>query len=339
MPLSYYSNSVAATQSSPVVTESRNPAPYRANVMHVDETCAGQRLDNFLLSRLKGVPRSHVYRLIRSGQVRVNSGRARPSRRLATGDQVRIPPLRRSVPQRPVVDARSTQWLNKRILYEDQRLLVIDKPAGLAVHGGSGVSLGLIETLRAARPEAPYLELAHRLDRSTSGCLLVAKKRSALRVLHDFLRTGAVDKHYLALLRGRWERGDQVIETPLKTTHRRDGERVVVVDPDGKPAVSEFRPSQFFAGKASLMTVRIATGRTHQIRVQAAALDHPVGGDDRYGDPRFNRELKKLGLRRLFLHAQSLSFTWPGSDQEQTFSAPLPAELRDVLDRLPAAKG
>ena len=306
----------------------------RANVLEVDEACAGQRLDNFLLARLKGVPRSHVYRLIRSGQVRVNSGRARPSRRLAAGDRVRIPPVRLGAPGRTAVDEESVQWVNDRVLYEDQRLLVVDKPSGQAVHGGSGVSLGLIEALRAARPNAPYLELAHRLDRSTSGCLLVAKKRSALRVLHEFLRTDAIEKRYLALLRGPWDLGTQVLETPLKTTHRRDGERFVIVDPAGKLAISEFRPVEFFGPLATLLAVRIHTGRTHQIRVQAAAASHPVAGDERYGDPRFNQELTALGLTRLFLHAQSVSFTWPGSEQEQSFSAPLPGDLRSVLERL-----
>ncbi len=313
--------------------EDARPAAVQARILPVEEECAGQRLDNFLLSRLKGVPRSHVYRLIRSGQVRVNSGRAKPSRRLAPGDRVRVPPLRLSPPSRPVA-AASVQWINDRILHEDQRLMVIDKPAGLAVHGGSGVSLGLIETLRAARPESPYLELAHRLDRSTSGCILIAKKRSALRVLHEFLRTDAIDKHYLALLQGPWDLGKRTFETPLRTTHRRDGERFVVVDPQGKLAVSEFAPVEFFGPRATLMTVQIRTGRTHQIRVQAAAAGHPVAGDERYGDRRFNSQLKRIGLQRLFLHAQSLSLTWPGSEQEQTFNAPLPAELVAVLERL-----
>jgi 23S rRNA pseudouridine955/2504/2580 synthase len=308
--------------------------PTRVSMLEVDPESEGQRLDNFLLRRLKGVPRSHVYRLIRSGQVRVNRGRAKPSRRLASGDQVRVPPVRLSRASTGAVDERSVAWIQERILHEDQRLLVLDKPSGLAVHGGSGISLGLIETLRAARPDSPYLELAHRLDRSTSGIVLVAKRRSALRVLHEFLRTDAIDKHYLALLRGPWDRGTQLIETPLKTTHRRDGERYVVVHPDGRLAVSEFKPVEFFGAQATLMAVQIRTGRTHQIRVQAAAMTHPVAGDERYGDPRFNRAMRQLGLKRLFLHAQSVSFTWPGSEQEQTFSAPLPGELTEVLARL-----
>ena len=303
-------------------------------MLEVDPDCAGQRLDNFLLRRLKGVPRSHVYRLIRSGQVRVNSGRAKPSRRLACGDQVRVPPVRLPTAPAKPPDHDSVAWIERHILHEDQRVLVIDKPAGLAVHGGSGISLGLIETLRAARPDSPYLELAHRLDRSTSGCLLVAKKRSALRILHEFLRTDAVDKNYLALVRGPWDLGTQVFETALKTTHRRNGERFVIVHPDGKLAVSEFKPVEFFGSLATLMSVEIRTGRTHQIRVQAAAATHPTAGDERYGDARFNEQMNRLGLRRLFLHAQSMSFVWPGSEQEQTFTAPLPKELTDVLNRL-----
>jgi 23S rRNA pseudouridine955/2504/2580 synthase len=235
---------------------------------------------------------------------------------------------------REAVDPESVNWIEQRIVHEDPRILVIDKPSGLAVHGGSGISVGLIETLRAARPASPYLELVHRLDRSTSGCLIVAKKRSALRVLHEYLRNGAIQKHYLALVRGPWDRGTQTIETNLKTTHRRDGERFVVTHPDGKAAISQFAPVEFFGPLATLMTVDIRTGRTHQIRVQAAAVDHPIAGDERYGDPEYNRSMSRLGLQRLFLHAQSLSFTWPGSEQEETFSVPLPADLNDVLGRL-----
>ena len=311
--------------------------PSRVSLIEVEPDSDGQRLDNFLLRRLKGVPRSHVYRLIRSGQVRINGGRARPSRRLTAGDQVRVPPVRLGAERAGPADRDAVAWIEQRILHEDARLLVVDKPSGLAVHGGSGISLGLIETLRAARPDSPSLELAHRLDRSTSGCVLVAKKRSALRVLHEFLRSDAIDKHYLALVAGPWDRGTELLETPLKTTHRRDGERFVVVHPEGKLAVSEFKPVEFFGPRATLMSVQIRTGRTHQIRVQAAAVGQPLAGDDRYGDPAFNRAMKKLGLKRLFLHAQSISLTWPGSEQEQTFTAPLPPELVDVLQKLASA--
>jgi 23S rRNA pseudouridine955/2504/2580 synthase len=298
----------------------------------VDEASAGQRLDNFLLGALKGVPRSHVYRLIRSGQVRVNSGRSTPSYRLKVGDRVRVPPVaQRSAAPRPLDGGY--EWLAERIVHEDARLIVLDKPAGLAVHGGSGVSLGAIEGLRALRPELKQLELVHRLDRATSGCLLVAKRRSALRALHALLREGRVDKRYLALVRGRWPQAVIDVDVPL-TTRRATGEARVEVDPDGKPAHTSFHLLEAFGRFASLVEVSTATGRTHQIRVHAAHSGHPLAGDDRYGDPQFNDRLTELGLRRMFLHAHAIGFTWPEDDEEFSVSVPLPAELKQVLDRL-----
>ena len=302
----------------------------------IEAEIAGQRLDNYLLSALRGVPRSHVYRLIRSGQVRVNSGRAQPSYRLKAGDRVRIPPVASGSTAAPSVADDGLAWLNERIVYEDERLLVLDKPAGLAVHGGSGVSLGCIEALRALRPQAKELELAHRLDRSTSGCLLVAKRRSALRTLHALLRESAVDKRYLALVKGRWPQGTTEIDAPLRT-RRTATEHHVQIDSTGKLARSSFRLIEPLGARASFVEVAIATGRTHQIRVHAAHLGHPVAGDERYGDRQFNGTLAELGLRRMFLHAHSVAFRWPDTGEVFSVSVPLPPELASVLTALEEA--
>jgi 23S rRNA pseudouridine955/2504/2580 synthase len=300
----------------------------------IDAERAGQRLDNFLLGELKGVPRSHVYRLIRSGQVRVNSGRATPSYRLQPGDRVRVPPVGQRPSAVPVATADRLDWLAERIIYEDARVLVIDKPAGLAVHGGSSISLGLIEALRLLRPTSKDLELAHRLDRGTSGCLLLAKRRSTLRVVHELLREGRVDKRYLTLVKGAWAEHDHEIDAPL-VTRRVGGEARVKVDPSGKDARSTFRLTQRFGKTATLLEVSIDTGRTHQIRVHAAHAGHPVAGDERYGDKDFNDYLKSsFGLTRMFLHSHSLSFDWPDSGEPFAASAPLPDDLKAVLTAL-----
>jgi 23S rRNA pseudouridine955/2504/2580 synthase len=301
----------------------------------IDAERAGQRLDNYLLGELKGVPRSHVYRLIRSGQVRVNSGRTSPSYRLQAGDRVRVPPVGVRPPAELTATPDRLEWLNERILYEDTKLLVLDKPAGLAVHGGSNVSLGCIEALRLLRPQSKDLELAHRLDRGTSGCLLLAKRRSALRVLHELLREGEVDKRYLALVQGRWPDSKSKIDAPL-VTRRVGGEARVKVDDAGKEARSTFRVVDRFGKTASLLEVSIDTGRTHQIRVHAAHAGHPVAGDERYGDKDFNEYLKAFGLTRMFLHAHALSFDWPDTGEPFAASAPLPAELKAVLTALEA---
>jgi 23S rRNA pseudouridine955/2504/2580 synthase len=299
----------------------------------IDQDTAGQRLDNFLLNQLKGVPRSHVYQLIRSGQVRVNSGRTQPRYRLKAGDSVRIPPVRQRQTPKIAEPGLGLAWLAERIVFEDDRLLVVDKPAGLAVHGGSGLDFGLIEGLRSLRPAAKTLELVHRLDRGTSGCIMVAKKRSALRRLHALLREGAVTKRYLVLVRGRWQHGAIEVETPL-TVGRDGGGARVKPDPDGKPSVSRFRLVSEHGVLASLLEAEIGTGRTHQIRVHLASLEHPVAGDERYGDAAFNADCAARGLKRLFLHAQLIAFTWPDSDEEFLVSVPLPEELKVVLDRL-----
>lgn len=308
---------------------SKHGARYRL----VEPDAAGQRLDNYLLGCLKGVPRSHVYRLIRSGQVRVNSGRVGARYRLQTGDRVRIPPvaMRPSVPPAEAPDR--VAWLADRIIHEDARLLVIDKPAGLAVHGGSGVRQGCIEALRVLRPDLRNVELVHRLDRGTSGCLLVAKRRSALRTLHRLLREGGIEKRYLTLVKGTWQRGVVPVDLAL-TADRRPGEIRVKVDPEGKPARSVFRLIEAYRAKASYLEVILPTGRTHQIRVHAAHLEHPVAGDERYGDARFNADMSGFGLHRMFLHAHALAFTWPDSGEEFSISAPLPPDLAAVLAAL-----
>jgi 23S rRNA pseudouridine955/2504/2580 synthase len=302
----------------------------------IEAGCEGQRLDNFLLRELSGVPRSRVYRLLRKGEVRVNGRRKQADYRLAVGDEVRLPPLReaetREEGRRRVPDTL-LKAVRDAIVHEDERLLVLDKPAGLAVHGGSGLAFGGIEALRALRPDEP-LELVHRLDRETSGCLLVARTRAALRAAHALLREGAVEKHYTALLAGRWRLGRKTIDAPVLTNVREGGERTVRVHRAGKIAVSEFRPLECYREVATLVDVSIRTGRTHQIRVHAAFAGHPVAGDEKYGDRDCNARLRSLGLRRMFLHASSVAFCWPDTGVEFRAHAPLPSELEAVLANL-----
>jgi 23S rRNA pseudouridine955/2504/2580 synthase len=319
------------------LSDDRKDAPTRVEYWEVEADAAGQRLDNYLMSRLKGVPRTRIYRLLRKGEVRVNKGRSTPSYRVQAGDRLRIPPIRRTVadPASPP-PAAVRRRLADRILFEDERLLVVDKPSGMAVHGGSGLSFGVIEALRAVRPGDRYLELVHRLDRETSGCLLVARRRSYLRSLHSLLRQGRVEKRYLALVRGQWHLGTRTLKDRVRTQSRKGGERHVTVAEEGKEAISRFSPVEIFSN-ASLVEVQLMTGRTHQIRVQAAAAGHPLAGDDRYGDPAFNRQMKRAGLVRMFLHASSLSFEDPVNGELRSFSAPLPDELRGVLDALEPA--
>ncbi|HET6654683.1 MAG TPA: RluA family pseudouridine synthase [Gammaproteobacteria bacterium] len=294
---------------------------------------AGQRVDNFLFRELKGVPKGHVYRLLRTGQVRVNGGRVKPTSRLQAGDDIRIPPVKQASAKPGVPAGQDLRWLADCIIYEDDSLLVLNKPAGLAVHGGSGLSLGAIEALRALRPQAPYLELVHRLDRETSGCLLIAKRRSRLRAMHELLRNGQVEKKYLALLSGHLNDAGAV-NAPLRKHPVAGGERRVHVDEEsGKAAETHFKPLTNYSG-GTLVEARIVTGRTHQIRVHAAHLGHPVAGDEKYGEHETNREWRGLGLKRMFLHAASIGFTAPWNDVPLAFNAPLDEELRGVLDRL-----
>lgn len=312
--------------------------------VQVDPEHSGQRLDNFLISQLKGVPKTHIYRLLRRGEVRINKGRSRADYRIQQGDIVRIPPVRtaqsQARQQAAATDPGQYEWLESRILYEDEAFLAVDKPAGLAVHGGSGVSLGLIEILRRLRPHARFLELVHRLDRETSGCLLVAKKRAVLLRLHAMLREGEIDKHYLALVAGRWSGKARTVSAPLLKSQLHSGERRVDVTESGKESASRFIPRQRYgeteglAPAATLVEIELLTGRTHQARVHAAHVGHPIAGDDKYGDREFNAAMRGAGLRRLFLHAARLDFAHPVDGRKLTLEAPLPAELAEVLERL-----
>jgi 23S rRNA pseudouridine955/2504/2580 synthase len=305
----------------------------------VGEEAAGQRIDNFLLRILKGVPKSHVYRILRSGEVRVNSGRVGPEVRLAADDVVRIPPVRTGERPAPSVRTGSTRVLPGRsfrpaILFEDDWLIGVDKPAGLAVHGGSGISLGLIEQLRASRPQAPFLELVHRLDRDTSGVLLVAKKRSALTSLHAQLRNGEVDKRYLVLVRGPWRNAERIVDVPLHKFSTREGERRVRVEARGRHATTIFRLERGWPSHEpplALLEAELKTGRTHQIRVHLAHLGHVLAGDDKYGDFAWNRRLASEGLKRMFLHARLVTFTHPASGEVVRIESPLPGDLTQFI--------
>ena len=313
---------------------SRADAP-RVRFVEIDPEGAGQRIDNFLLATLKGVPKSRVYRMLRKGEVRVNKGRVKATYRLAAGDSVRIPPVRvAEAGDRLPPGERLLKRIESSILLEEKGFLVINKPSGIAVHGGSGISHGVIEALRALRPEAPFLELVHRLDRDTSGCLIIAKRRSVLRELHRLLREDGMDKRYLALVKGEWRGGERRVTAPLRKNTLKSGERVVVVDPaEGKSALSLFRPVNRFRG-ATLVEVTLKTGRTHQIRVHTASMGQPIAGDEKYGDDAFSGQMRKLGLKRLFLHAHSLAFRLPGVEEEIRVSAPLDEELTAVLNKL-----
>jgi len=299
----------------------------RATILEVGEESAAQRIDNFLLRRLKGVPKSHVYRVLRSGEVRVNSGRVKPDYRLQHGDRIRVPPVR--VADRTAKPAARPQEFP--VVFEDPALLVIDKPAGVAVHGGSGVSFGVIESLRAARPEAKMLELAHRLDRDTSGLLVVAKKRSALVELHRMLRDGEVEKVYVAIVKGVPAKKQFDIRESLHKHVTASGERRVSVKEDGVSAVTKVRMLQK-SGNFSLLEVRLMTGRTHQIRVHLAHAGHPVLGDDKYGDFELNRALARQGVKRLMLHARRLAFRHPLEGKPIRVESGLPDDLERFCD-------
>jgi len=300
-------------------------------LLEVDEESVAQRIDNYLLRRLKGVPKSHVYQVLRSGQVRVNSARVRPDYRLRAGDRVRIPPVRSAtraaVPRRAAAaEARALP-----IVFEDAALLVLDKPAGVAVHGGSGLSFGAIEALRSARPEAKLLELAHRLDRDTSGLLVVAKKRSALVALHRMLRDGEVRKDYVALVKGRWQGGPREIRAPLHKSVTRTGERRVAVRSDGVAAATRVRPRSV-SPRVSVLELELLTGRTHQIRVHLAHVGHPIVGDAKYGDFAFNRSMAQQGVRRLCLHACRLELAHPLTGAQLQLESPIPPEMQAAID-------
>ena len=304
-----------------------------AVMLEVGDEAAGQRVDNFLLKIAKGVPKSHVYRILRSGEVRVNKGRIGADYRLQIGDLVRVPPIR--IAERP--EQAHVPGREFDLAYEDEALIVVDKPAGVAVHGGSGVSFGVIEQLRRARPQAKFLELAHRLDRETSGLLIVAKKRAALVKMHDMFRDGEIGKRYLALVKGRWLNSQQHVKLPLYKYLTEGGERRVrvtdVADADGKAAHSIVRLVSRWQN-FSLVEVELKTGRTHQIRVHLAHLGFPLAGDDKYGDFALNRELQKTGLKRMFLHSAKLALAHPISGATLALESPLPAELAAFVAKL-----
>jgi len=290
-----------------------------------------QRLDNFLLSQLKGVPKSRIYKLLRSGQVRVNKGRKKPGYRLQSGDEVRIPPVRMTEKSSELAPGYLLDSVEQNLLLEDESILVINKPAGLAVHSGSNIPFGVIEILRQLRPEADMLELVHRLDRDTSGCLVIAKTRPALTRLHElFRRERAMEKIYRAVLAGRWQGGERLVDAPLRKNTLQGGERMVCVDPEGKPAQSLFTPLDYY-NKATYAEITLYTGRTHQIRVHAAHEGHAVGGDPKYGDKTFNQYLKNNNLKRMFLHAYRLRFEL---DRPYDLVAPLDPDWHRLLTLL-----
>ncbi|PSJ48208.1 23S rRNA pseudouridine(955/2504/2580) synthase RluC [Zobellella endophytica] len=295
----------------------------------------GQRIDNFLRTQLKGVPKSLIYRILRKGEVRVNKKRIKPEYKLLTGDVIRVPPVRVAEREQALPSARldKVQALDAAILYEDDALIVLNKPAGTAVHGGSGLSFGVIEGLRALRPEARFLELVHRLDRDTSGILLVAKKRSMLKSLHEQLREKTMDKHYLALVRGQWQAHQKAVTAPLKKNVLASGERIVRIDKEGKPSETRFRIVRRYR-EATLVEASPVTGRTHQIRVHTLHAGHPIAGDNKYGDTQFDEQMRELGLGRLFLHACRIRFYHPRLEQTMTLEAPLEPSLQRLLDKL-----
>jgi 23S rRNA pseudouridine955/2504/2580 synthase len=324
----------------PPSSQTENRPALAAQFVTIADEEAGQRIDNYLLRVCKGVPKSHIYRILRSGEVRVNKGRIDQLYRLAAGDVVRIPPIR--LAERATDDAH-VPGIEFPIVHEDSHLLVIDKPAGVAVHGGSGVSYGVIEQLRAARPQAKFLELVHRLDRETSGLLLIAKKRSALTNLHDQMRAGTTDKRYYALVAGDWKNARQHIRLPLHKYNTAEGEKRVVVQAGGQEAHTIFNLQRKWAHFA-LLEAELKTGRTHQIRVHLASSGFPIAGDEKYGDFALNKQLQKANdergaLRRMFLHAHRITFAHPETDQPLTLSAPLPAECERFLVSLGPSVG
>ncbi|MEO0998579.1 MAG: RluA family pseudouridine synthase [Pseudomonadota bacterium] len=297
----------------------------------VDAGSAGQRIDNFVAAELKGVPRGRIYRALRRGEVRLNGGRVKQTVRVAAGDTVRLPPVTVEPRQAARPGAAMSDALRAAIVFEDKRVLVINKPSGMAVHGGSGVSSGVVEALRTMAPEWRDVGLVHRLDRETSGCLVLAKRRSALRELHAAFREGRVSKRYLAGSVGHWPHGTMTVDAPLEVRHRQGGERHVVVAESGKPAATRFAPQAFYDG-FTVLSAEPVTGRTHQIRVHALAAGHALALDERYGDPDDNERLRGKGLKRLFLHAQSIAFA-DASGNERLFTAPLPDDLARFVDR------
>lgn len=314
-----------------------SPPTSGVQLLEVAPELAGQRIDNFLITALKGVPRTLVYRILRKGEVRVNKGRIKPEYKLQAGDIVRVPPLRLPERDAPVPVAQGLlQRLEAAIVYEDKGLIILNKPAGIAVHGGSGLSFGVIEAFRQLRPDAKELELVHRLDRDTSGLLMIAKKRSMLRHLHEALRGDGVDKRYMALVRGHWPTRTKQVNAPLLKSNLRSGERMVEVNPEGKEALTMFKVLRRFGDFATLVEARPVTGRTHQIRVHTLHAGHCIAGDAKYGDETFTRELRDLGGKRLFLHAYALSLTLPDGSP-LSVEAPVDELWSAAVERLASA--
>jgi len=317
----------------PMNTSSSNTRS-SVQLIEIKEDQDGQRLDNFLARVLGSIPKSMIYRIIRKGEVRVNKGRIKPNHRLKTGDLVRVPPVRleTETTRKRLPDALLAE-IRQCILFENDDCIVIDKPSGLAVHGGSGLHFGVLDVMRAIRPENDYLELVHRIDRETSGCLMLAKNRKTLVFMHEQLKQKQITKKYLAGVEGHWQDGKKTVSAPLMKNSIQGGERIVEVNPDGKEAISHFKLIQHY-NRLSLVEVDIQTGRTHQIRVHAAHEGHPVAGDKKYGNKTYNSWIKERGLKRLFLHAYWLEFYLPGQSERTQINSPLSDELQIVLNNL-----
>lgn len=314
------------------MTKSLSQEPYHdVQTLEIGPRNEKQRLDNYLLSQLKGVPKSRVYKLLRSGQVRVNKGRKKAEYRLVLGDMVRIPPVRMADADEGKAPQHLLDMVNRSVIFEDKQLLVLNKPAGLAVHSGSNIRFGVIEMLRQARPDEDMLELVHRLDRDTSGCLVIAKTRDALNLLHEHFRdeNGGLQKIYRSIVYGRWQGDEQIIDKPLLKNSLRSGERMVEINPEGKQARSLFIPLDY-KDSLSLMEIKLFTGRTHQIRVHAQSIGHPVAGDSKYGNNEFNQRLKNAGFKRMYLHAFRLSFSL--GKQPYDICAPIDDEWQALLN-------
>jgi len=317
----------------PHSNQNKNTLP-QVQYLEIDLAHEGQRIDNFLVTHLKGVPKTHIYRLLRKGEIRVNKGRIKPTYRIIVGDSVRLPPLR--LPQAkssPNCQNKQLDFIKNAVLYEDKDLIVLNKPSGIAVHGGSGISFGVIEMMRVLYPKERRVELVHRLDRDTSGCLIIAKKTSTLRALHQYLREDQLEKRYLTLVKGHWQDKHREVKFPLKKGMNRSGERYVYVHAEGKPSRTDFHVQQKFA-QMTLLEARLLTGRTHQIRVHTAHASMPIAGDEKYGDKHFNQTMQSYGLHRLFLHARFIKFVHPATKEMVTVTAPLDAMLQNVLNNL-----
>lgn len=314
-----------------IMSSTQQLAAQKVQLVEIEDNANGQRLDNFLITRLKGVPKSHIYRIVRKGEVRVNKGRVDVSYRLELGDIVRIPPVRIAERTDEIfIPGLLRQALQDNILFEDDVLLILNKPCGYPVHGGTGINAGVIEGLRQSRPNAQFLELVHRLDKDTSGCLLIAKKRSILRQLHEMFRGDGIQKTYTALLSGQWLKTKQIVNVSLQKNVSKGGERFVRVNQDGKPAETLFNRLQLFAD-CTLVEAMPKTGRTHQIRVHAAWLGHPIVGDERYGMEDVNQKFKNKNYNRMFLHAAKLEFRHPKTGEKLSVNAPLPQDLHERL--------